>query len=72
MLILFWVTAVLQTETGAQNVVIAVIDGSRDSETMGAGYTPMMWDSLRPRGTVWTDFRNEGITSTNPGRACTG
>ncbi len=59
----------LQSETEAQNVVIAVIDGSRDSETMGAGYTPMMWDSLRPKGTVWTDFRNEGITSTNPGHA---
>ncbi|MGB6121148.1 MAG: alkaline phosphatase family protein [Bacteroidota bacterium] len=66
---LSWLYLILQSGTAAQNVVIAVIDGSRDSETMGAGYTPMMWDSLRPQGTVWTDFRNEGITSTNPGHA---
>jgi hypothetical protein len=29
----------------------------------------MMWDSLRPKGTIWMDFRNEGVTSTNPGHA---
>jgi hypothetical protein len=62
-------TVFLGAGSPAQNVIIAVIDGSRDSETMGAGYTPMMWDSLRPQGTLWTDFRNEGITSTNPGHA---
>ncbi|MCK5571792.1 MAG: alkaline phosphatase family protein [Bacteroidetes bacterium] len=67
--LLFWLSVFLQAGGAAQNVVIAVIDGSRDSETMGAGYTPMMWDSLLPQGTLWTDFRNEGITLTNPGHA---
>jgi hypothetical protein len=55
----------------AQNVVIAVIDGARYSETFGAEtmYIPNIWNTLRPQGTIWTNFRNEGLTKTDPGHA---
>lgn len=49
-----------------QNVVIVVIDGARYSETVGGGEAcmPFLWNVLRPQGTVWTNFRNEGRTNT--------
>lgn len=49
-----------------QNVVIVVIDGARYTETFGGEgtYIPRLWNDLRPRGTIWTDFRNEGVTKT--------
>jgi membrane-anchored protein YejM (alkaline phosphatase superfamily) len=54
-----------------QNVVIVVIDGARYTETFGAEslYMPKIWNELRPQGTFWTDFRNNGITATSPGHA---
>ena len=55
----------------AQNVVIVVIDGARYTETFGADslYIPHIWTQLRPLGTIWTNFRNNGITKTDPGHA---
>ena len=55
----------------AQNVVIIVIDGARYTETFGAEalYIPRLWTQLRPLGTIWTNFRNDGITDTDPGHA---
>jgi hypothetical protein len=55
----------------AQSVVVVVIDGARFSETFGGTghWIPRMWNDLRPEGTVWMAFRNEGITTTNPGHA---
>jgi membrane-anchored protein YejM (alkaline phosphatase superfamily) len=54
-----------------QNVVIVVIDGARYSEAFGAknSYMPRIWNELCPLGTKWTNFRNNGITSTGPGHA---
>ena len=54
-----------------QNVVIVVLDGARYSETLGADslYIPNMWKQFRPMGTIWTNFRNEGLARTDPGHA---
>jgi hypothetical protein len=52
------------------NVVILVIDGPRYTETFGDPahtYIPRMWNEMRPQGTLFTSFRNEGWTSTVPG-----
>jgi hypothetical protein len=61
----------LQCFALAQNVVIIVIDGARYTETFGADslYFPRLWTQLRPLGTIWTNFRNNGITKTDPGHA---
>jgi hypothetical protein len=61
----------LQRFALAQNVVIIVIDGARYTETFGADslYIPRLWTQLRPLGTIWTNFRNNGITETDPGHA---
>lgn len=55
----------------AQNVIIAVIDGARYSETFGAGatYIPKMWNEMRPLGTIYTQFYNYGETATVPGHS---
>ena len=57
----------------AQNVIIVIIDGARYSETFGAGdkYIPHLYNDLRPKGTLFTNFRiaDEGETTTNPGQA---
>jgi hypothetical protein len=55
----------------SQNVVIIVIDGARYTETCGAGilYMPHLWKELRQIGTLWTNFRNDSITLTDPGHA---
>ena len=52
-------------------MVIAVIDGARYTESFGAGakYMPRVWKDLRPKGTVYTNFRNDGATITCPGHA---
>ena len=55
----------------AQNVIVAVIDGARYSETFGAGstYIPHIYNDLKPIGAVYTNFRiaDAGKTETNPG-----
>jgi hypothetical protein len=59
------------TVTSSQpHVIIIVIDGPRYSETFGDplhAQVSRMWNSLRPLGTVCTNFRNLGDTTTNPG-----
>ena len=56
----------------ADRVIIVVIDGVRYSEGFGdttqANYQHIIRD-LAPQGTVCTNFRNNGITHTNPGHA---
>jgi hypothetical protein len=66
--LLFVAASVLSS---GQNVVVVVIDGGRYTETLGAGetYLPHLWTDLRPLGTYWTNFRNEGITSTVSGHS---
>jgi predicted AlkP superfamily pyrophosphatase or phosphodiesterase len=61
----------LQYFASAQNVVVVVIDGARYTETFGADslYIPHIWKQLRPLGTIWTHFCNDGITKTDPGHA---
>lgn len=65
------VLAFLCTAAVAQNVVIVMIDGARYDESFGAGakYLPHIWNDLRPKGTIYTNFRNEGVTKTCPGHA---
>lgn len=56
----------------SRNVVIAVIDGARYSETLGDTlhrYIPNIWNELRPLGTIFTKFYVDGTTTTNPGHA---
>lgn len=47
------------------------MDGARYSETFGADslYIPHIWNQLRPLGTIWTNFYNDGLTKTVPGHA---
>ena len=58
-------------ELSSQNVIIVVIDGARYSETFGSEnkYIPRMWDIMKPKGTIYTNFYNDGVTKTNPGHA---
>ncbi len=54
------------------HVVIVVLDGARYSETFGDSfhtYIPAMWNTLRPLGTIYTSYYNNGRTQTNPGHA---
>ncbi len=54
------------------NVFIVVIDGARYTETFGDPnhkYIPRIWNNLRPQGTIYTSFYNEGLTQTNPGHS---
>jgi hypothetical protein len=55
----------------SQNVIIVVIDGARYSETFGADslYISHIWNQLRPLGTIWTSFYNDGQTKTDPGHS---
>jgi hypothetical protein len=53
-------------------VVLFIIDGPRWTETFGDSahaHIPGMWNTLRPQGTLCTNFRNEGWTLTIPGHA---
>ncbi len=55
-----------------ENVIIVVIDGARYTETFGDPthlYIPKIWNELRPQGTMYTSFYNNGVTSTNPGHS---
>ena len=57
----------------AQNVIIAVVDGARYTETFGSTNPsetiPHLWTDLMPLGTVYNNFYNSGTTTTNPGHA---
>jgi hypothetical protein len=53
-------------------VVLFVIDGPRYEDSFGDSlhaHVPGMWDELRPLGTLCSDFRNMGWTSTIPGHS---
>ena len=54
-----------------QNVVIVVIDGPRYSETWGntPGLIPNMSTTLKQNGVFFSNFQNDGFTSTNSGHA---
>jgi hypothetical protein len=55
-----------------QNVLIIIIDGARYTETFGDAthqYIPRIWNQLKPLGTIYTSFYNDGTTETNPGHA---
>jgi hypothetical protein len=54
------------------NVIVLVIDGARYTETFGdPAHTNVkfMWNNLCPQGTLFSNFRNNGATQTNPGHA---
>jgi hypothetical protein len=51
-------------------VVIVVLDGARYSETYGDPlhrYLPHLWNELRPQGTIYTKYYNDGRTETLSG-----
>jgi hypothetical protein len=55
-----------------QYTVIVVVDGARYTETFGDAthsYIPRMWNTLKPQGTLYTSFYNNGLTETCPGHA---
>jgi phosphopentomutase len=55
----------------SQHAIIVVMDGARYSETFGSDslYIPHIWNQLRPLGTCWTNFYNDGRTKTDPAHA---
>lgn len=59
------------TQYKTKYVFIAAIDGLRYDEGFGAGntYIPFLWDSLAPKGTIFTNFYNTGITTSNSGHS---
>lgn len=69
-LLLLWFALSAQA-TAAENVFIIVVDGARYTETFGSKqkYIPTIWNQLRRKGTIYTNFRNEGATKTCPGHA---
>ncbi len=59
------------SQTISQNVIIVVLDGARYSETFGSDstYIRNIWTKLRPAGIIFTNYRNDGVTSTIPGHS---
>lgn len=69
--ILLFLSGVLLSQS-TENVIIVVIDGARYSETFGDPlhqYIPKIWNELRPLGTIYTSFYNDGVTQTSSGHA---
>ncbi len=55
-----------------QHVVLVVVDGTRYVETFGDSThssIPLIWNQLRPLGTIYPSFWNDGTTMTNSGHA---
>ncbi len=53
-----------------ENVIVIVMDGARYSETWGLPNQPLIpniANNIAPKGIINTNFRNNGITFTNPG-----
>ncbi len=69
--LLLFMYALSFQQTFSQRVIVLVIDGARYSESFGAEstYMPKIWKNMKPLGTTWSNFRNEGSTVTNPGHA---
>jgi hypothetical protein len=61
------VLATMASACLTENVFIVNIDGMRwqDGPATGNVNMPFLWDSLRPQGTLYTEFSNRGITITN-------
>jgi hypothetical protein len=58
------------TPPADRRVIIVMIDGPRYTEAFGDSlhaHVPGMWNTLRPQGTLCSNFRNLGRTITNPG-----
>lgn len=74
-LIIVFITIFITTQLISQktkNVFMIVIDGARYSETFGDSihqHIPVIWNELKPQGTIYTNFFNEGETKTNPGHS---
>lgn len=67
-------TATATTAEGPKtpNVVLLVIDGTRQLETIGDSthtHIPHIWGDLLPQGALIPNFRNQGQTKTNPGHS---
>jgi len=61
---------VLPEPQTTQNVIILVIDGPRMTETFGdptGQYIPHLNEDLKPQGVLFTNFKNNGVTTTNSG-----
>ena len=55
-----------------ENVVIAVMDGTHYDRTFGDPdheLVPHLWNDLRPQGTYYTNFYNNGVTITMAGHS---
>lgn len=59
------------TQYKTENVFIVAIDGLRYTEGFASGntYIPFLWDSLAPKGTIYTNFYNTGVTTSNSGHS---
>ena len=72
-LLLLWLFVLtLLPAQQTRHVVIVVVDGTRYSETFGDSThanIPIIWNQLRPLGTIYTSFWNDGATMTNSGHA---
>jgi hypothetical protein len=68
-------TAMIVLQLPAQktkHVVIVVLDGARYTETFGDSShanIPVLWNEMRPQGTIYTRYYNDGKTETNPGHS---
>jgi hypothetical protein len=57
------------SEATARNVIILIIDGLRNDEAFddpSHQYIPHIWNDLRPKDTINTNFWNTGLTVTTP------
>jgi len=72
-LLLLWLLVCSQLlAQRTQFVVLVVVDGTRYAETFGDSThanIPIIWNHLRPLGTIYTSFWNDGSTMTNSGHA---
>ncbi len=71
LLIVIFTSSILPAQI-TENVFIIVIDGPRYSETFGDTThqnIQYMWNKLKPLGTFYSNFYNDGVTKTNPGHA---
>ncbi len=63
---------VLPEPQTTQNVIILIIDGPRMTETFSdpsGQFIPHLKNDLKPQGVLFTNFKNNGVTTTNSGHA---
>jgi len=70
-ILLVLLSGCLLLQAEVRNVIIVVIDGARWQSTFDAGvtYTPRMRNQLRRKGTLYSEFYNEGLTITVSGHS---